>query len=104
MVDVCLLAVSIYSGGEKEQLMTQEHQHKIFLLSRKGFVKLALEYGTALVPMYAFGENELYRHSQFLMGPRQWLQRNLHMGIPVVFGWKNTLLPLPRPLGIEVCM
>jgi hypothetical protein len=96
------VCVCLCSGGEKEQLMTKPNQHKIFLRTRKGFVKLALQYGTDLVPMYAFGENELYECSDFLMGFRQWLQRTLHIGIPVVFGRWNTLVPLPRPMGIEV--
>ena len=82
--------------------MTHENQHKIFLQSRKGFVKLALEFGADLVPMYAFGENELYHHSNFMMGCRQWLQRNFHLGIPIVFGWKNTMIPYAKPMGIEV--
>lgn len=106
--------------------MTRPHQHKVYLQARKGFVKLALEYGTDLVPMYAFGENELYETSDFLMGFRMWwvarcclslylivtecmfcsvvdrLQKTFHIGIPVVFGWKNTLIPLAKPLGIEV--
>jgi hypothetical protein len=38
-------------GGEKEQLMTVTGQHKIFLNSRKGFIKLALQYGVDLIPM-----------------------------------------------------
>jgi len=41
----------IFVGGEKEQLMTKPGSHKIYLLSRKGFVKLALQYGCDLVPM-----------------------------------------------------
>jgi len=92
----------IFIGGEKEQLMTKPNQHKIFLRTRKGFVKLALEFGADLVPMYAFGENELYDCSDFMMGFRQWLQKTFHIGIPVVFGWKNTLVPLPKPMGIEI--
>ena len=31
--------------------MTKPGSHKIYLLSRKGFVKLALQYGCDLVPM-----------------------------------------------------
>jgi hypothetical protein len=41
----------IYIGGEKEQLMTTPSESKIYLKNRKGFVKLALTYGTPLVPM-----------------------------------------------------
>ena len=41
----------VFVGGEKEQLMTEQGKHKIFLSNRKGFVKLAITYGAALVPM-----------------------------------------------------
>jgi Diacylglycerol acyltransferase len=44
----------IFIGGEKEQLMTMPGEHKVFLRNRKGFVKLAIEYGTPLVPMVSF--------------------------------------------------
>jgi 2-acylglycerol O-acyltransferase 2 len=41
----------IYVGGEKEQLMTRPYEQKIYVKARKGFIKLALEFGTPLVPM-----------------------------------------------------
>jgi len=44
-------SILIFVGGEKEQLMTVSGQHKVYLSSRKGFVKLALQYGVDLIPM-----------------------------------------------------
>jgi hypothetical protein len=44
-------SILIFVGGEKEQLLTTPGEHAIYLSGRKGFVKLALEYGTPLVPM-----------------------------------------------------
>jgi 2-acylglycerol O-acyltransferase 2 len=44
-------SILIFIGGEKEQLMTEPGCHKIYLLNRKGFVKLALQYGCDLIPM-----------------------------------------------------
>lgn len=44
-------SVLIFVGGEREQLLTTPGEHTIFLSGRKGFIKLALEYGTPLVPM-----------------------------------------------------
>jgi hypothetical protein len=41
----------IFIGGEREQLLTCPGKHSIFLSERKGFIKLALEYGIPLVPM-----------------------------------------------------
>jgi 2-acylglycerol O-acyltransferase 2 len=64
----CGRSILIFVGGEKEQLMTTPGVHQIFLNNRKGFVKLALEYGSPLVPMYAFGENEVFYVSKLFMG------------------------------------
>jgi hypothetical protein len=47
-------SVLIFVGGEKEQLMTEPGNHKVYLLNRKGFVKLALQYGCDLVPMVCY--------------------------------------------------
>lgn len=44
----------IFVGGEKEQLTAAPGVHKIFLKERKGFIKLALQFGTPLVPMVGY--------------------------------------------------
>ena len=93
----------IFVGGEKEQLMAKPHKHQIFLKSRKGFVKLALQYGCELVPSYAFGETELYHISDFALGFRKWLQRNFAIGITLAKGrpvWWNWMNPLKNPLHV----
>ena len=38
----------IYVGGEKEQMMCKPGETKVYLNKRKGFIKLALKYGTPL--------------------------------------------------------
>jgi 2-acylglycerol O-acyltransferase 2 len=89
-------SILIFVGGEKEQLMTKEHEHKIFLKNRKGFVKLALEYNCKLVPMYCYGENEAYVNSHFCMSFRKWLQRTFQIGLPIVFHF------LPKKVGLHL--
>jgi hypothetical protein len=49
--------------GEAEQLRTEYGKEKIHLKSRKGFVRLAMEEGAHLVPIYVFGETSLYKVS-----------------------------------------
>ncbi|UJR13194.1 hypothetical protein I4U23_000216 [Adineta vaga] len=54
-------ALVIVIGGMREIYLIQHNSIHLYLKKRKGFVKLALEYGASLVPVISFGENELYR-------------------------------------------
>mmetsp|Transcript_5736 Transcript_5736/g.19231 ORF Transcript_5736/g.19231 Transcript_5736/m.19231 type:complete len:313 (-) Transcript_5736:362-1300(-) len=100
-------SILVFVGGEREQLMTQRGKHRTYLLRRKGIVKLALRYGTPIVPMYCFGENDLYHHSTFLLGLRQWLVKNLRIGFCIFWGPFGpvpllSLWPFQVPLTVEV--
>lgn len=53
-------AVTIVVGGARESLDARPHHLRLVLNSRKGFVKLAIRTGADLVPVLAFGENDLY--------------------------------------------
>jgi len=85
----------ILPGGEAEQLLTKRGVEKIYLKSRKGFIKLAMRHGVPVVPCYVFGSNDLFHTSDFMQGPRQWLVKNLGVCIPMTWGYWGTLCPLP---------
>eukprot|EP01006_Ploeotia_vitrea_P059817 TRINITY_DN7482_c0_g1_i1.p1 TRINITY_DN7482_c0_g1~~TRINITY_DN7482_c0_g1_i1.p1 ORF type:complete len:351 (-),score=14.90 TRINITY_DN7482_c0_g1_i1:983-2011(-) len=51
-------------GGATEALYTTPTQDVVYLKNRKGFVRLALEYGCDLVPCYSFGEAETFEQMQ----------------------------------------
>lgn len=53
-------AVTIVIGGARESLEAQPGTLRLILKSRKGFIKMALRSGADLVPVLAFGENDLY--------------------------------------------
>lgn len=55
----------MFSGGAEEALDAHPGSHIITLNKRKGFVKTALQTGAQLVPMYCFGENELFKQVRF---------------------------------------
>ncbi|PIO65315.1 diacylglycerol acyltransferase [Teladorsagia circumcincta] len=67
----CGRAVVIAIGGAEEALEARPGVHKLKLLSRKGFVKQALRNGASLVPVYSFGENDLYHQLDFGLLPRR---------------------------------
>ena len=53
-------AVTIVIGGARESLEAHPGTLRLILNGRRGFVKMALRTGADLVPVLAFGENDLY--------------------------------------------
>eukprot|EP00928_Gymnodinium_smaydae_P060096 TRINITY_DN4364_c0_g6_i1.p1 TRINITY_DN4364_c0_g6~~TRINITY_DN4364_c0_g6_i1.p1 ORF type:complete len:331 (-),score=39.12 TRINITY_DN4364_c0_g6_i1:185-1177(-) len=81
------LSLSVVPGGEREMLLAQRGPiEQLVLKKRMGFVRLALEHGVPLVPVYCFGEAQLYHQSTFLFGLRSWLQRTVGAAIPLHYG------------------
>lgn len=95
-------SILVFIGGEREQLMTEQGKHKIYLKSRKGFIKLALQHGAALVPIYTFGETDVYTISAFMLGFRQWLQKTFAMAVCITWGRWGTIIPHKVPLRMEM--
>jgi len=93
--ETCLkqgLSLSVVPGGEREQLLAQRGPVECLVLKkRQGFVRLALQHGVPLVPVYCFGEAQLYQQSQFLMGARSWVQRNI--GLALVLPYSPNGIP-----------
>lgn len=46
-------------GGAPEALLAKPGKPEIILNARKGFIKLAIQLGTDLVPVFGFGENDM---------------------------------------------
>ena len=89
-------------GGFEEATITCWEKDRVFIKKRIGFVKLAVQNGYNLVPVYAFGENQTYSNVQGMWKLRLWLNG---MGVPaiVVFGaWHAPLLPKRNPRGLLV--
>lgn len=97
----CLKAghsVFVMPGGEIEQLETICGRERVFLNSRLGFVKLALQHGVPLVPMYVFGNSDLYSTYRFAHGLRLWISKALHIALPIYSGDLG-LYMYPTPFG-----
>ncbi|KXS19853.1 DAGAT-domain-containing protein [Gonapodya prolifera JEL478] len=95
-------AVAIVVGGAQEALYAIPGTNRLVLNRRKGFIRVALETGARLVPVYAFGENDLF--SQVANPTLRYLQgvAKQYLGwTPVVF-WGRWGLPVPRMGGVVV--
>lgn len=49
----------VVPGGAEESLLSRNHQNTI-LVKHRGFIRIAIQEGLAIVPMYSFGENNLW--------------------------------------------
>lgn len=63
------VSVGLMVGGIAEMFMIRRDHERIKLRDRKGFVRIALEHGTDILPVYMFGVNQALD-----FGP-PWLQR-----------------------------
>ncbi|XP_054830916.1 2-acylglycerol O-acyltransferase 2 [Eublepharis macularius] len=100
--------LTIIVGGAQEALDARPGALTLLLENRKGFVRLAIRHGVALVPVFSFGENELYDQVENPKGSwLRWIQERLQkvMGIslPVmhargIFQYSFGLIPYRRPI------
>ncbi|XP_036135613.1 2-acylglycerol O-acyltransferase 3 [Molossus molossus] len=106
-------AMVIVIGGAHEALFSIPGEHHLILQNRKGFVRLALRHGASLVPVYSFGENDVYKCKTF--ATVSWQHRcqiifkNVMGFSPCIFWgrsllWANSwgLLPFPVPITTVV--
>eukprot|EP01091_Cochliopodium_minus_P017859 TRINITY_DN7100_c0_g1_i2.p1 TRINITY_DN7100_c0_g1~~TRINITY_DN7100_c0_g1_i2.p1 ORF type:complete len:358 (-),score=68.08 TRINITY_DN7100_c0_g1_i2:26-1099(-) len=102
------LSVGIVIGGAAEALDARPGDTCIVLGRRKGFVKMALQNGADLVPIFLFGENDVYDQ---LSNPRgsglrkfqNILKSTLGISLPFfhgrgIFNYRWGLLPFREPL------
>jgi hypothetical protein len=91
-------SVFVYPGGEQEQIETVYGKDRV-MSSRKGFIRLAIEEGADLVPVYAFGETSLYSHSKLFLNFRKYLVKKFGVAIPFLWG-EYGLMPYRTPVTL----
>lgn len=64
-------AITIVIGGAQESLLSKPHSNDLVLRKRLGVFKIAMRHGADLVPVYSFGENDIYQ--QIPNEPGTWL-------------------------------
>eukprot|EP01062_Namystynia_karyoxenos_P006682 TRINITY_DN12342_c0_g1_i1.p1 TRINITY_DN12342_c0_g1~~TRINITY_DN12342_c0_g1_i1.p1 ORF type:complete len:524 (+),score=180.40 TRINITY_DN12342_c0_g1_i1:130-1572(+) len=102
---------ALVTGGAKESMFAHPFQSHVVLKQRMGFVKIAITTGASLVPMWGFGENNLYENLAVSSSRiRRWqrrIQRVLSFA-PVlvagrgVFTYTGGLLPFRRPVTVVI--
>eukprot|EP00746_Dinoflagellata_sp_MGD_P029651 gnl/MRDRNA2_/MRDRNA2_170220_c0_seq1.p1 gnl/MRDRNA2_/MRDRNA2_170220_c0~~gnl/MRDRNA2_/MRDRNA2_170220_c0_seq1.p1 ORF type:complete len:360 (-),score=34.97 gnl/MRDRNA2_/MRDRNA2_170220_c0_seq1:120-1199(-) len=71
-----------------------KHIEYHYLKGRMGFVKIAIENGVDIAPLYAFNITNMYRNIPFLRGLRARLSQKIFIGLSWPLGKYSTFMPL----------
>ncbi|XP_060690205.1 2-acylglycerol O-acyltransferase 1-like [Hemiscyllium ocellatum] len=98
----------IVIGGAEESLAARPGALTLKTLNRKGFIKLAIKHGAHLVPVFSFGENELFNQvnnpkGSLLRRMQEILRKIAGFTLPLfhargVFQYTFGLLPYRKPI------
>eukprot|EP00611_Tribonema_gayanum_P025207 TRINITY_DN5693_c0_g1_i1.p1 TRINITY_DN5693_c0_g1~~TRINITY_DN5693_c0_g1_i1.p1 ORF type:complete len:341 (-),score=104.51 TRINITY_DN5693_c0_g1_i1:335-1357(-) len=93
-------SVVIYVGGMAELFLSHPSEERLFIAKRTGFLKLAMQTGSDVIPWYFFGNTStlVVARGSFLMA----LSRTL--GVSITLLWGRWGLPLPMPRKIMCVM
>ena len=90
--------IAILPGGFEEVLMMEDRRDVVFLRKRSGFLHMASKYGYEVVPVFLFGESQLYKN--YIMLPsfvKRWSSRlRMPLVIPRGRTFWNFLPSSPR--------
>ncbi|ETM42875.1 hypothetical protein F442_11912 [Phytophthora nicotianae P10297] len=87
--------VGLIPGGFEEATLYRRGKHRVYIKKRLGFIKMALQYGYKVHPVYTFGEEYAYHTFPSLLKLRLKLNEFKLPGV-VFFGRFNCCY-LPRP-------
>eukprot|EP01127_Copromyxa_protea_P022546 TRINITY_DN8135_c0_g1_i3.p1 TRINITY_DN8135_c0_g1~~TRINITY_DN8135_c0_g1_i3.p1 ORF type:complete len:315 (-),score=55.70 TRINITY_DN8135_c0_g1_i3:25-969(-) len=90
-------SVGLLPGGIAEIFVATPKKEIIYLKKRKGFVRIALERGTDILPVYYFGNTQLFN---FVGGPLEAICRKLRMSAILFYG--RYYLPIPFQVPITM--
>ena len=95
--------VAVVPGGIAEMTAYRDPRTEILVLrSRLGFVRLAIQHGRALVPVYGFGENRAFTQCSCCRSLRRHFARRMRLALHMFYGRWYTLIPFQRPITVVV--
>ncbi|MEW5315570.1 MAG: hypothetical protein WDW38_006990 [Sanguina aurantia] len=84
-----------HRGGLAEVFLVNKERETILMSSRKGYIRMAVEYGIPIVPVFHFGNSQLFEFWPKVIQP---LARRLRLVMGIMIGVKG--LPIPRPVPL----
>ncbi|CAK9091615.1 Diacylglycerol O-acyltransferase 2 (Acyl-CoA retinol O-fatty-acyltransferase) (ARAT) (Retinol O-fatty-acyltransferase) (Diglyceride acyltransferase 2) [Durusdinium trenchii] len=93
-------AFGIIPGGSEDVAIHEHGKENVYINSRYGFIKYALQHGYCLILAYTFGENDQYYSLSCLRPLNLWLVKRFGFVLPLFWG-KNFCPLLPRGGGLN---
>lgn len=97
--------VNLMVGGSSEAYFTEPGDYRIILNKRKGFIRIALNAGCTLVPVFCFGENDplqlVFPNPNSILGTLQeWFRKLTRVSLcfPMGRSWLLTCVPKRTPM------
>jgi len=91
--------LSLFPGGIAELFLSSRQREAVYLTKRKGFVKMALQTGTSILPIYVFGHTQMFDQVSDLEFMAR-VSRFLRTSITVF--WGRWCLPLPHRVPVTM--
>lgn len=98
------LKLSASASDDTQREVDNSRERKtvvLYMQRRKGFIKLAIQLGLDLVPVFTFGELENYHQVRWALPLRMKLSRMLKLPLTCVYG-KFGLVPFSEPMTVLV--
>ena len=98
------ISVGIVIGGAAEAMNSRPGTNDLTLSTRIGFVQCAIECGADIIPVFTFGENDLYRPiipnppGSILNKIQLWFKEQFSFVLPVIKGGNYGVLPARKPM------
>eukprot|EP00455_Lapot_gusevi_P014785 TRINITY_DN17439_c0_g1_i1.p1 TRINITY_DN17439_c0_g1~~TRINITY_DN17439_c0_g1_i1.p1 ORF type:complete len:409 (-),score=58.41 TRINITY_DN17439_c0_g1_i1:87-1313(-) len=96
-------SVCLVPGGQAEMRESRSNLPEIAIVTRhKGFIRLAIQQGVDLVPIFSFGEHDLF-DNVYLPKVQKWFLYRVGFGYPH-FPYGRWFLPFPRARPITMAI
>jgi 2-acylglycerol O-acyltransferase 2 len=91
--------LTILPGGIKELFYADEDNEYINIKSRKKFIKLAIQGGSDILPVYVFGSNDVYNMWPFFKYAKN-ISRKFRIGIAPFYGRWGLPISVPNRIPL----
>ena len=91
-------------GGLAEIFTARPGRNAAVFKRRRGLVRLSLETGAALCPLYVFGGNDFFNQLATNGSRLARLSRAMGASLTFFWGWCGLPVPLVPPRGVTICL